>query len=106
MQAGFSKLITSYVQCGSLTVSAIVDTGAAISVMSPELLKDTNFKLEGSKSPHRVMAKGSYASPYDRLLFPLRIERSSKKRGDCIDNGPDTFVARQRFFETIWTSPN
>jgi hypothetical protein len=41
-----SKLITETVHCGSMVVKAVVDTGAAVTIISPKLLICTNYTLE------------------------------------------------------------
>ena len=40
------KLITSNVPCGSVSILAILDTGAAVTVISPELLAKAEFQLK------------------------------------------------------------
>ena len=59
----FSKLVTERVMCGAEEVQAIVDTGAAVTVISPALLKKTKFKLMPWTGSKILMANGTAALP-------------------------------------------
>lgn len=59
-----SKLITANVICGGHMTDAILDTGAAVSVVSPKFLATTGFHLKQYSGPHIIMANGSTATPH------------------------------------------
>ncbi|KZR96153.1 Uncharacterized protein APZ42_009673, partial [Daphnia magna] len=58
-----SCLIKEIVTCGPVTTNAVVDTGAAISVMSPTLLHRTGYLLQEWHGPAIVLANGTRAVP-------------------------------------------
>ena len=58
----FSKLIREEVTCGKRRVMAVVDTGAALTVISPELLHESQFVLRPWNGPRDVMANGEPAT--------------------------------------------
>ncbi|KZS03675.1 Uncharacterized protein APZ42_033546, partial [Daphnia magna] len=58
-----SRLIKEIVTCGPVITNAVVDTGAAISVMSPTLLHRTGYLLQEWHGPAIVLANGTRAVP-------------------------------------------
>ena len=74
-----SKLITSNVLCGSVAILAIVDTGAAVTVISPELLAKAGFQLKAWTGPRILMANGTPASPVGSAEITVRHENGSAK---------------------------
>ncbi|XP_045034364.1 uncharacterized protein LOC123475563 [Daphnia magna] len=62
LRLDFSKLIREEVTCGTRQVMAVVDTGAALTVISPELLRASQFVLRPWDGPRVVMANGEQAT--------------------------------------------
>ncbi len=69
------KLLREEVSCDENKVSAIVDTGAEISIISPLLLEKTRFKLLKWEGPSIMMANGSTTVPIGAAF--IRIEHLS-----------------------------
>lgn len=68
-----SKLITETVHCGSMVVKAVVDTGAVITVISPKLLKCTQFTLESWHGPNIVLVNGATVSPIGAAYITVTL---------------------------------
>lgn len=66
-----SRLIREPVLCGNIPTMAVVDTGAAVSVLSPDLLKQTPFCLEQWSGPTIILANGTRASPLGAALITI-----------------------------------
>ncbi|KZS18242.1 Uncharacterized protein APZ42_015657 [Daphnia magna] len=66
-----SRLIREPVLCGNIPSMAVVDTGAAVSVLSPDLLKQTSFYLEQWSGPAIILANGTRASPLGAALVTI-----------------------------------
>jgi predicted aspartyl protease len=62
LKLDFSKLVREEVTCGKRRVMAVVDTGAALTVISPELLQESQFVLRPWIGPRVVMANGEPAT--------------------------------------------
>ncbi|KAK4021536.1 hypothetical protein OUZ56_003451 [Daphnia magna] len=58
LRLDFSKLIREEVTCGTRQVMAVVDTGAALTVISPELPRASQFVMRPWDGPWVVMANG------------------------------------------------
>ena len=69
--------------CDSQTVEAVVDTGAAVTVISPRLLEKTTFKLHGWKGAKVLMANGTKATPIGGANIIIRHERG-KAQGEAL----------------------
>ncbi|KZS10306.1 Uncharacterized protein APZ42_025260 [Daphnia magna] len=80
---GMSKLIKEWVTCGTTQVMAIVDTGAAISVISPKLLAATAFIIQPWKGPNILMANGSKAEPLGAAYITVQ-HRNKRAEGIAV----------------------
>ncbi|KZR96455.1 Uncharacterized protein APZ42_009191, partial [Daphnia magna] len=62
LRLDFSKLIREGVTCGTRQVIAVVDTGAALTVISPKLLRASQIVMRPWDGPRMVMANGEQAT--------------------------------------------
>ena len=71
-----SNLVFTQVTCKNRIVEAIVDTGAGITVISPDLCKQLNFSLHKRwGGPHLLMAIGTIVRPDSSVSLELIINR-------------------------------
>ncbi|KZR95477.1 Uncharacterized protein APZ42_010788, partial [Daphnia magna] len=58
-----ARLIKEAVRCGEITATALIDTGAAVTVISPELLEKTEFVKKPLVGPKIRLVNGQTLSP-------------------------------------------
>lgn len=58
-----ANLITEPVTCEGIQTDGVVDTGAVVTVITPQYLKKTPFKIHEWTGPKVLMANGSLATP-------------------------------------------
>ena len=75
----FSKLVTESVFCGSQNVLAVVDTGAAVTVISPQLQQRTEFALCPWVGPRIVMANGVTATPLGSATISIQYFKGTAR---------------------------
>lgn len=58
LNLNLNQLLTEKVQCKDVTITAVIDTSAAVSVITPSLMKMLNLTLEKSDGPGAIMVNG------------------------------------------------
>jgi len=67
----FSRLITEEVTCTGKTISAIVDTGAAISVITPQKVSELGLEISPWDGPGVTMANGQRGDPLGAVYVDI-----------------------------------
>jgi predicted aspartyl protease len=88
LKLDFSKLIREEVTCGTRQVMAVVDTGAALTVISPELLKESQFVMRPWDGPRVVMANGEQATLMGAATISVNHEMGTAT-GEAVVFGMD-----------------
>ena len=81
-----SRLVTDEVKCGPESVLAVVDTGAAVTVISPQLLEKTQFRASPWTGPRIIMANGSPAHPIGSAHIAI-THRNRSASGEAVVMG-------------------
>ena len=79
LRLDIKKLITEEVVCGGHNVKAVIDTGAALSVIHPEFLKTTTFTKEKWEGPRVIMANGTTAEPLGGAEISIEHQQGKAK---------------------------
>ena len=78
--------MTDEVKCGPESVLAVVDTGAAVTVISPQLLEKTQFRASPWTGPRIIMANGSPAHPIGSAHIAI-THRNGSASGEAVVMG-------------------
>jgi hypothetical protein len=71
------NLMKEKVLCGSIEVDGYVDTGAAISAIDPDFLKQTPFAMQKWEGPKIVLADGTTAQPLGGARIYIKHEKGT-----------------------------
>ncbi len=71
----FDRLITEEVKCAGKPIKALIDTGAAISVISPKTVLELDLAVKPWNGPGVLMANGQRGSPLGAVDIELETTR-------------------------------
>ena len=86
LHVDFSRLVTEVVECGAASVLAVVDTGAAVTVISPQFLEKTRFRSRPWNGPRIIMANGSPSHPIGSAHIII-THRNGSASGEAVVMG-------------------
>ena len=95
LKLNFSKLVREEVTCGKRRVMAVVDTGAALKVISSELPQESQFVLRPWNGPRVVMAMRASDTDGSSYHFSQSQNGNGNGRSGGIPNGWNLFDFRQ-----------